>query len=799
MGRHSKDNTVDHVKNAERFMGLVSLQLSGQSLIDPIDARSLLDEWESEHNLIKKETRHLKYRLKLVPKETRDAFERFITSYNSFMGDVHSHNKEASRILSKTVRNTIGKVNGFDLDENQLSSIAMDVRNRLVLAGAGTGKTATVVGLVKYLLRSGKASPEDILVLSFTNNAVNELSSRIRSETGIRCDVTTFHRLGLKTIASSEGKTPNISDIDIREFVSSELRRCMSDPKMMKNITSYLLSSCMYVGDESDFNDNSTYNRFIRDNPLITLNGETVKSYGEADIANHLMAMGIPYGYETPYPVDTRDVDHVQYRPDFHIEGTDVYIEYFGIDRDGDVAPFMAGKNGSRDYLDQMEWKRNLHQENGTRLISLYAYQRSEGTLIENLDSELDRLGVDPSPVSQNDIYSRISGGKDGMFNRLSSHVSEAILLLKGASITIDELIEKSRGKERMELKRFASILKPIYESYQTRLKQTDSIDFEDMINIAAEHVERGDIHPHYRYIIIDEYQDISCSRVRLISALKRPTDARLFCVGDDWQGIYSFNGSDVGYTTGFEEQWGPSEICRLENTYRFNGPLLEMSNGFMNGRKGQMDKVLKGNGPETSVHFIHGPDRRIVSKKICSALDSIPTGQSILFIGRHRHDVSRLDTSLLQWKPDISNGYYKVTYSRRPDLDIRFMTVHGSKGLEADDVFIINNDRGADGFPDLRPGNPVSNMLRTGSNTDEERRMMYVAMTRAKKSLHFVVIDGMESTFMDELNYSRQNMRCPLCGGTLVLREGKYGRFYGCSNFSKGCRYTRKPGDSSQ
>ena len=799
MGRHSKESKNDCIQNAKKFIELVSLQLSEQSLIDPVDAKLLLNEWEEEYDLIKKETRNLKYRLRLVSKETRNTLERFITSYDSFIEDIHLHNNEISHRLSKTVHDTIGKVNGFDLDENQLSSIAMDVRNRLVLAGAGTGKTATVVGLVKYLLKSERSSPDDILVLSFTNNAVNELSSRIRSETGTRCDVTTFHRLGLKIIAGSEGKTPNISDIDIREFVSSELKKCMSDPVMMKNITSYLLSSCMYIGDESDFKDNSTYCQFIRDNPLITLNGETVKSYGEADIANHLMAMGIPYGYETPYSIDTRDVDHIQYRPDFHIDNTDIYIEYFGINRDGNVAPFITNSDGGKDYLDQMEWKRTTHQENGTRLISLYAYQRSEGTLIENLETELKKLGIHPSPVSQNTIYSKISDGKEGMFNRLSSHLSEAILLLKGASTTIDELIDRSHGKEKSELKRFASILRPVYESYQMRLKQTNSIDFEDMINIAAGHVEKKDIHPHYRYIIIDEYQDISSSRVRLISALKRSSDAKLFCVGDDWQGIYGFNGSDVGYTTRFEEQWGPSEICRLDNTYRFNGPLLEMSNRFMNGKKGQIDKTLKGNGPETIVNFIHGPNRRAVTKQICSALDSIPVGQSVLFIGRHRYDVSRLDTSFLQWRPDISNGYYKITYNRRPDLDIIFMTVHGSKGLEADNVFIINNDRGSDGFPDLRPSNPVSKMLRTGSDTDEELRMMYVAMTRAKRSLHFVVINGMESIFIDELNRNRQNMKCPLCGGMLVLREGVYGKFYGCSNFSKGCRYTRKPDSSTR
>ena len=255
---------------------------------------------------------------------------------------VDEHNED---IVSKRIVEIDGRINpveGRNLDEQQLRSIAFDTRSRLVIAGAGTGKTTTIVGLVKDLVLSGKAEPQDILLLSFTNASVSELRDRIVKETGERIEVSTFHRLGLKIIASANGKVPKISKISLMDVIIRGIESRKTDRKYVKALNQYMAYDFDSAYDESSFDSGSKMVEYLRQNPLSTLNGEKVKSFGESDIANYLALNGIPYSYEESYKFDTNDSSYGQYHPAFHIQGTDIYIEYFGIDRDGNFAKVMT-------------------------------------------------------------------------------------------------------------------------------------------------------------------------------------------------------------------------------------------------------------------------------------------------------------------------------------------------------------------------------------------------------------------------------------------------------------------------
>ena len=295
-----------------------------------------------------------------------------------------------------------------------------------------------------------------------------------------------------------------------------------------------------------------------------------------------------------------------------------------------------------------------------------------------------------------------------------------------------------------------------------------------------------------------DIYQDISRSRYSLLKVLRDSSDSRLFCVGDDWQSIYRFNGSDVGYILDFERWWGPSEICRIETTYRFSGSILSESNSFMNRSPHQIHKNLRpGIDRGSRLEVVNCDNRTEWGRWISRTVASIPKGENILILGRFRHDIVSLENSGIAWKPRLDEQSYTVTDRRNPGYDIRFMTIHGSKGIQADHVFVLNNVRGPYGFPDKRPEPPMIDLLLSdaGTKTDEERRLFYVAITRARKATYVMTLRGLESEFVRELNAftdSGGNV-CPQCGGTLVLRNGPYGRFMGCSNYKNGCKYVRK------
>ena len=776
--------------------------LNTPGFCEPEDVSELLDSLSDLRNEVGDRTKSILFRIGLTSKHLKDVGPEFIELYDSLPDQMRRHNEELAGRLAEDIGSMINPVEGYDLDGQQLRSIAMDVRNRLVIAGAGTGKTTTIVGLAKHLIMSERVRPDEMLFLSFTNNSVNDLQKRIEAEVGQRTDVTTFHRLGLRIIANAQGMMPKVTRMDMNGFVRDEITRRMSDTRYLSLINDYLFRDCRYVADESDFETNEEYERFILENPLVTIDGRTVKSFGEADIANRLVMLGIDYDYEAPYKVDTRTEEFGQYCPDFHIRGTDIYIEYFGVDRDGNVAPFMRSSKGgdpSEEYRQGMEWKRSVHTANGTTLIELFAYQRSEGDLLDALDRELRSHGVTEREMSPNEAYSKITGGDDRPLELLVSQVSTAIGLIKSTGKTPVSAFPEIRDRgSRRAVDRMLRLLTPIYDAYQERLASNDEIDFEDMLNLAANHVREGRFKSPYRWIVVDEYQDISRSRYNLLRALRDSSDARLFCVGDDWQSIYRFNGSDVGYILDFERYWGASAICRIETTYRFSGDILKESNGFMNRSPNQLHKNLRSNmDRHGTVEVIDCDNRAACARVMSDRISRIRPDESIVILGRFRHDIVSLEGSGFTWKPDIGRQSYTVTDRNNPGRRITFMTIHGSKGMQFDHVFILNNVKGPYGFPDKRREPPMISLLLSdsGTKTDEERRLFYVAMTRAKRAAYVMTLRGLESEFVRELAAFTESGGevCPACGGTLVLRKGPYGRFMGCSNYRNGCKYIRK------
>lgn len=785
----------------DRALARSSSMIRDSHFCEPSDVAEWVDSTERLSEDVQTRCGKLLYRIGIRPSWLKDDAETFLRTRERIVEKGHRHNMQLAERTAELMSDSINPVNCRDLNHQQLTSICMDVRTRLLIAGAGTGKTATITGLAKYLVKVRDIPIDRILFLSFTNSAVDELGDRIGKEIGARPDICTFHRLGLRVLASSGGRKPRIFNDDLPSTVMDLVTIRMNDPEYMHDLAIYLSLHYRYGSYSDPSRNREDHERFLKENPLITLNGESVKSRGEASIADILHINGIEYTYEEPYPKDTRDIDHAQYIPDFHIDGTDVYIEYFGVDRNGEVAPFMKGRtpHASKRYGESMKWKRSIHASNGTRLIELYAYQFWEGTLERVLMDCLESAGITPKPMDDNQLFAEVSS--DGrVLKRISEQIASSILLMKGSGRSFDDVF--TGADERAQS--FRRILDPIHRDYDGLLSSRGEIDFEDMLTSASKVIGNGGWHHRYDYVIVDEYQDTSRSRVDLLKAMRRDRDYRLFCVGDDWQSIYRFTGCDVGFILGFEEHWGPSEICRLDRTYRYSDNLLSASCGFMNSAPNQIPKdMVCDSGQATVLKVIDAKDRKDGTTRMRSIMRNIPDGEDILILGRHHHDVVMLESGGLKWSPMTNGKMYRITDPDLPGRRIVYMTIHGSKGLEADHVFVIGNIRGV--FPDPTSESPVMPLLMEGGDrTDEERRLFYVAITRAKKGAYLVTEKGRESQFISEMQKiigttaendtpMKDLMVCPLCGRDLVLREGRYGRFYGCTGYPNGCRFTRK------
>lgn len=342
-------------------------------------------------------------------------------------------------------------------------------------------------------------------------------------------------------------------------------------------------------------------------------------------------------------------------------------------------------------------------------------------------------------------------------------------------------------------------------------LSSNAAIDFSDMINNAAEKVREGcEILP-YKYVIVDEYQDISKSRFNFLKAIADKTGAKFFCVGDDWQSIYRFAGSDISLFTDFEKYFGYTKILKIEKTYRNSQQLIDEASRFILQNPLQLKKNLysdkKLDYPLVFWGFDEEP-KKALQFAINKIISEFGVNSSILLLGRTNYDIEIAKKSGL-FKTVYKDRKEELEYIPVPELHIDFLSVHKSKGLEADNVIILNFKNDKLGFPNQIADDKVLNLVLTNAEDfkfAEERRLFYVAITRTKNRTFVLTDNKNPSPFFKEFSESKSvcfvgikkienenQIFCPLCktGNLLkVQHEGRY--FVGCSNFPR-CKYTLK------
>jgi len=734
-------------------------------------------------------------------------------------------------------KNVFDNIDGKSLDSQQRRAVVMDETNCLVLAGAGSGKTLTISAKAKYLIDVKGVSPKDILLISYTKKAAEEMSERIK-KIGIDIKSLTFHKLGLDIITNHLKKRPEIcekSKLIIKEYFEKNV---IFDKSQMEDLISYFayylnvpkdLEEFDNLGDAYDYQKNIDFQTIrgkISQNQILkekiaqrksvkeTIKGETVKSIEEVIIANFLFLNGIEYEYESKYPYESSDTYKKHYRPDFYLPAYKIYIEHFGINKEGKT-PWLSSIEEEK-YIEGIEWKRKTHQEHNTTLIETYSYYNSDGILLEKLKELLTEHNVSFKEADKEKIYmSLYQKASDKYLKEFMALVTTFINLFKSNQFceeTFDVFLKDANAiknpyiKERTVL--FIRIVKKVYSYYRDILNEQGEIDFNDMINLATGIIKEDEYKISYRYIIIDEYQDISISRYKLIKAIKDKTSAKIMCVGDDWQSIYRFAGSDIKLFTDFNSYFGYYELMKIEKTYRNSQELINITGNFIMQNKQQIAKELKSEknvgSPIKPINYSFNKVDAF-KKALDEILGSSKNNDTILALGRNNFDIEFLNESkdfvIKKNSEDI-----QVIYKNNTEAKIRFLTVHRSKGLEADNVILINNENELLGFPNKISDDPLLSYVLTDQDHyayAEERRLFYVALTRTRNNAYLLIPERNPSVFFKEImkysameNVEGENnsftVYCPLCrSGKLVERTNGMGKsFLGCSNYPQ-CKYT--------
>lgn len=478
------------------------------------------------------------------------------------------------------------RVENHPLDREQRKAIYDPARFNLTVAGAGSGKTTTILGKILYLLQSGFASPPEILVLSFTHDSATELRERFLRE---------YYQTFAEQILLRKSSPPNIT---IETFHSLAL-------KLLRSLW-----------------------------------------------------------------------------PDFSVTTNEI-------------------------------------------------------------DDEQSVSEIDDNPVSDSDDLTM-----------QSSIIREFLDLHELDSATLSLIASKFSSEEYRKL--FLTVSKK-YQRELSSLLEKHQTTFSGLIKLAIRYLRSGQIKTRFRYIIVDEYQDLSALRQEFLRLLLESSQANLFAVGDDWQAIYGFSGSRVDFTLNFRKFWGDFSLHRISKTYRFGPTIARLSSSFIMQDHTQIRKQIQSQKEDAlePVVEISGDSERLDMEVLTHYFESLPRDSSILLLGRFQIDQLRLlHCTQFKLTPD------GIEFYPRPDLKIRFLTVHQSKGLEADYVIILNNREAKMGFPAHVKDPPlktelikIAEELRLDQvSVNEERRLFYVALTRAKKQVILLTVDGKESSFIKEL-----------------------------------------------
>ena len=593
---------------------------------------------------------------------------------------------------------------GYPLDINQRRAIIIDNDKNLIVAGAESGKSLTMIGKIHYLLCKKEISESEILCISFTNETTKSLQYKLKTIYNYNIDVYTFHKLGYQII---KNQMPNIK-------VASQniLDNCIDI--YFKNSTKREFEIILkYFSELTKIpKEYKTKYKHITLKQICEGKQERVRDKEEVVLANYLYLKGIEYTYET-----------LSYGCAFYFNKKVLYYYNF-------YNPMYT-----LEFIDKNKVKDAIH---------IYRYCAYEKGLPSVLEKEIKNLKINTSSLQVDKIYIDMIENANDYIIELKKLLVTFMNIFKSNTKTLEDL--KLEVKKNTLENTFLIIFEKIYMKYQQTLQDKNQIDVNDMLLLATKLTNNAYHYKPYKYILIDEFQDTSKVRYALIHNIIKHTRAKLIAVGDDFQSIYRFSGCDIQLFINFEKYFGKASISYIENTYRNSQELIDIAGTFVMKNPSQIKKQLYSSKHIDNPIEIHYYTN--LSTVFLNILKTLPTEKNKIIVGRNNKDIQLFKNDTIKIKD--TSIYMKETKETIP-----YLTVHRSKGLEYDYVFLINMKDDYAGFPSKVEEHQVLKMVLPKEEEylyAEERRLFYVALTRAKEKVFILTPQENPSIFVKEL-----------------------------------------------
>lgn len=652
-------------------------------------------------------------------------------------------------------------------DIEQATSIASIKGNYQVVARAGSGKTETIANRAAFLQKHCRVAPSQMLMLAFNTNAAEEMEERLIKVLGHENTPPsmTFHALAHRLVRPPQGL---VTDKGENQGLSREFQNAVDD-LMLDSDFKGRVRRFMLAHFKADWEkiikggyDLSQEEMLLLRRGLAreTLRGEYVKSFGEKAIANFLFEHDIPYLYERNFWWSGHN-----YRPDFTIQPRKdgqrgIVIEYFGL-------------QGDPDYDEQVAQKRKFWRGKPEWVLLEFTPEHLSGNVEAfeaRLRSDLEGRGVKCERLSEEKIW-RLA--KQRAIDRFTTTMSGFVGRCRKQWILPDQLAhEMVAHRPTSDIEGwFLGLACQIYEAYLDRLAKTNRDDFDGLMQRAVSCIENGQTNfaragneavdlKALQYIFIDEYQDFSESFYRIVKVIRKINPrAEFFCVGDDWQAINRFAGSDLRFFQDFESYFEPFRKLYISTNYRSARAIVEVGNQLMQGRgkPAVADKDCDGEvliadrekfNP-TLLEEKHFRKAALTPMLLRLAGRALRERKNILLLNRRRDlfvpDGGR--KSIDHYLGTIKKFLPQAWHDR---IDIS--TAHGSKGRQADVVIVL--DAYERSYPLIHPDWVFSRILGESMEeiVNENRRLFYVALTRARQELIMITENARVSPFLREI-----------------------------------------------
>lgn len=672
----------------------------------------------------------------------------------------------------------------------------------LVIAAAGSGKSTVIAGKAVFTVYQGRLPAEQILILMFNSAAAEQLRSRLGNllarngfgESTIA--VSTFHAFGRKVLGEVDGRFPTVApwiekkgaDVSHLSKLVEGLKRTIPGFRNQWDLLRFVFDRDLNpVGPNKPEGPDGEVTGFR------TLGNELVKTLDERVIADWLFYNGVEYQCIEPCSLQTTPLQVTFFYP-----AGNLYHEHRIYGPHGGSTSAVASHPKMRVLS---HW--DPYPDEGKFRLQTFSEALWDGRFFPGMQQALASRGLTLNPDSTRPTPGRAPMKEldlVGLFRTALTHAISNNLSANPAPPAAHGC-DPNFSSVREDL--FWGLFKAIRAAWDESLANAGSMEFDDMINKTADHIEAGRWDSPYRLVMVDEFQDTSQARFRLLLSLMKGRDRQIFAVGDDWQAINGFAGADPNSMVYFERHFASTQTLYLTQTFRCPQLLCDVASEFVQENPNQFSKRVTSavDEPEQSIEILVVQQESAIKSAIrAHLLDLYSKAQpnagarpndrlvSVYVLGRYQR--------VKNFEP-----YYEDLKDR---LQVKFLTVHAAKGLEADHVIIPNMSAGVSGFPCLRQDDSI--LRRVMRNVDgyplaEERRLLYVALTRARRSVLIITPATSISGFAFEIARNPKvraidsdgktisMVPCLKCGeGRMVERSGRYGTFLGCSRFPR-CR----------